>query len=168
MIKFPPNQIKVRKTYWGARPEDVNESEEGGEWGFAGRNSNIIHESSGEDLAIFYNGSLLGSSCQLVYLFTITKPQTLSLVGIDYCFIRPPAGTWQNMETLLIEVYGIPLRGIMYKDKNIWLTDGGMTSLQLGAKEIDGEKTTCLFVRYNGEGTEEIIDHFERAKKELP
>ena len=169
MIKFPEGDVKVRKTYWGATPGQVEESEYGGKWEYDEKKaSNSVTDTSG-DLALFYNGRLFDTPCQLVYLFEVTDYQTWSLIGIDYCFIRPPQGTWQTLESLLTEVYGFSLRGVMYKDERIWLTNDGMTSLRIGPKTLeDGSATTCLFVRYNGEGVyEPIIDYYEEAKQEL-
>ena len=162
MIEFPMNRIKVRNTYWGANPSEVHSSEDEEKWVLVGDTPSTEEG----DHIYFYDGSLFNTSCRLEYIFT--NPRDLSLMGINYCFIRPSPGLWQTIEVSLTEAHGPPLRGPMYEKDLIWLDKGDLTSIRLGAKVINNERTTCIFVRYNGEGTNQIIDHYEKGKKELP
>ncbi len=163
MVEFPETKVKVRKTYWGASPEEVANSEDSEKWSHS-----LTHEVEDNKFVMEYDGQILNSPCRLQYIFFRDDHGAQMLVRIDYVFLQPFMNLYQELEKLLSDIHGPRLKGEEYKKNLVWLTEDGLTSIVLGDTPLNQHRTTCIFVKYNHKSMGDLkIDYYKEAMEEL-
>ena len=155
-------KIEILNTYWGACIEEVKASEADG-WEL---------QDGDDPLVLSYRGEIFQCESVLKYRFDRGDNVT-SLQQADYCIYVPRnkslSGAYENVESVLKEKYGDPIKGGIYQ-KTTWITDGGQTAIELCTDDHENyvAPRVCVYMSYNGKGVSDSrkkIDYFAEALK---
>ena len=150
-------KIKIRKTFWGATPSEVENLEQ---WENIG---------SRDPRFLCFSGLIFGSDCTLIYFFNgdnelrkITYHFKMSVVSVG-----TNETLYNDLERVLLDKYGC--RANNYKEVPTWIVHSGQTAIQLiDKREYPDRGSIEIVMSYNGEDIQDRkIDYYKQALKEL-
>ncbi len=151
------SRIKVLNTYWGASREEVKASEEGSGW--------ELHKE--DQLTLSYKGWVLRCEGVLSYRFS-REEDIYKLISLDYCLFQKCDKLYENVQNVLIEKNGDPVKDCAYLNPT-WITDNGQTAIELRSEyDRNRHPTPRVYIemQYNGEDVpNRKIDYFAEALK---